>query len=69
MLTYKGRPIRRIFMLWPDTRSTSASFLVETWYPRLTYAAPACSIGADGGIDEILRTARSRGGQILEREN
>ena len=66
MLTYKNRQLRRIQTLWPETRTASAVFLIETWAPRLTYTVPSYSVKATGGIDEVLRVARLEGGQILE---
>jgi len=67
MLTYKGHPIRRIQTAWPESRTGSAMYSIELWDTRATYLAPAVSIGADGGIAEILYTARFRAGQILEK--
>lgn len=67
MLTYKGIPLRRIDIAFHQTRTASAVYLIETWEPRKSYTVPATSIGTDEGIDEILRTARFKGGQILEK--
>jgi hypothetical protein len=65
MLTYNGLQIRRLQYLW-NGNNGEAVYLVETWAPRKTYHVPLGRIGADGGVDEVLRTAQFRGGQVLE---
>jgi hypothetical protein len=65
MLTYNGAPIRRLLYLWPNN-SGEAVYLVETYEPRRTCHVPLGRIGADGGVEEVLETARFKGGQILE---
>jgi len=67
-LTYRGIPIRRIQQAWPQSRTSSAMYSIETTEPRISYTVSAGSIGTDGGVDEVIRTARLRAGQLLEEE-
>lgn len=63
MLTLHGRPIRRLQGIWDD--HGEAVYLVELNNGQ-TQCARFSSIEADGGQEEILLTARFKGGQVLE---
>ena len=64
MITYRGIPLRRILQVWPNARTESAQYLIETTAGYATVLR-AERLGADGGIDEIINTAKRFPGHIL----
>lgn len=64
-LSYKGNPLRRIQYLW-TRKGQEPSYFVETTH-GISSVVPLSAIGADGGVEEIIRVAdRTRGNDLEE---
>ena len=63
MLRYQGKPLRRIQYLW-SRKGKEAAYFVET-ENGISSVVPMSAIGADGGIEEIMKVANETRGNIL----